>query len=261
MNPWQLAQQLKAELQAVTWPTGSAEVVFGTYGVHVFAGSPTEDQIPPDFPWVLVGIDNAEADEDHPEFLTQGYTLLSAADVAGDPLGEHGIIGGSVADLGASVGRGVSEVAERVRAAVENLTGADGAKILVSAVSTGSPTPFGRGKHLVLDEHTLTALCTSTLHYAAPQLLQLSGSLWTWNGPHCSDRFDFLQYRLVEKTGSTASSTPSDGTVVYTGTTANVTFATTSGRTYTVFADYNARGAATVEGSSDSEVGSFRVVA
>jgi hypothetical protein len=256
-----MALQLKAELQAITWPTGSGNVVFGTDGVYVFAGRPTTAQVPSVIPFVLVGIDSGETDEDHPEFITQGYTLLSAADVAGDPLGEHGIIGGSVADLGDSMGRGVSEVAERVRAAVENLTGADGAKILVSAVSTGSPSPLADGTYIVIDEHTLTALCTSTLHYAAPQLLQLSGELWTWNGPHCSDRFDFLQYRLVEKTGSTASTDPDDGDVVYTGTTANVTFATTSGRTYTVFADYNARGAATVEGSSDPEVGSYRVVA
>ena len=256
-----MAQQLKHELETVVWPTGSGDLVFGGRGVHVFAGTPNEDQIPPGFPWCLVGIDNGEADVDSPEFITQGYTLLIAAEVAGDPLGEFSIIGGSVADLGKSVGRGVGEVAERVRFAVGNLIGIDGAQIMVSATSTGSPTPLGRGRHLVLDEMSLTALCTSSLHYTAPQSLAVVSGTWTWLGPHCSDRFDFLQYRLVSKTGIVPSTDPTDGTVEYTGTAATVDVVAASGKTFTIFADYNARGGSSVDGSSDPEVGSYVVVA
>ena len=246
----------------MTWPGGSAEVVFGDqYGsVTVLADEPAGSQIPSTFPWALVLFAGGEPDEDAPEFITQTYTILSAADVAGDPLGEYGVIGGSVADLGKSAGRGVGEIAERVRAAVQDLTGADGAKIMVSLTGAGTMSPIGDGRHLVSDEHTLTALCTSALHYAAPQLLQRSGDLWTWLGPHCSDRFDFLQYRLVVKAGTTPSATPADGTVVYTGTSKTTLYTPSSNYVYTLFADYNARGGSSVEGSSGPEVGSYVVV-
>ena len=255
-----MSQQLKFALQTVVWPTGSGAVVFGDRGVFVFAGTPTEEQIPSGFPWCLVGIDGGEADESHPELITQGYTLLMAAEVAGDPLGEHSIIGGSVADLGRSVGRGVGEVAERARAAVENLVGSDGATIMVSASSTGTPSPLGRQLHIVLDELSLSVLCTSRAYYAPPQILAAASGTWTWSGGHCSSRFDFLQYRLVEKAGTTASTDPTDGTVVYTGTPATYVGAATSGNTYTCFADYNARGSSTVDDSSEPEVGSYLVV-
>ena len=259
MNPWQMSQQLKHLLSTVAWPTGSAETVFGVNGVHVFAGTPTEEQIPPVFPWVMVGIDGGEADQDHPELITQGYTLISAAHVLGDTLGEHALIGGGTSDLGSSKSLGVGEVAERVRSALEDLTGADGAKILVTSVATGTPTPLGRGLHIVLDEHSIEALCTSALHYSAPQVITNNGTTWTWEGGHCSSRFDFLQYRMVSKSGSSPSTDPSDGTVVYTGTAATIAGIPTAATTYTVFADYNARGGTTIDGSSDPVVGAYLV--
>lgn len=261
MNSWQFAQQIKFELEKVAWPTGTQSVVFGAKGsVAVFAGVPSEEQIPPGFPWCLISIDGGDADEAHPEFITQTYTLLCAADATGDPMGEFSLIGGSVADKGRSVGRGVLEVVERVRAAVGNLTGIDGAQIQLSLSSTGSPSPIGQTRHLTLHEQSLTALCTSTLNYVAPQKLQHDGDDWTWQGPHVSDRFDFLQYRLVRKSGTSPSTDPSDGTTVFTGEATTFTGVATAGNTYTIFADYNARSGATVDGSSSSEVGSFVVV-
>ena len=260
MNPAQMAQQIKHKLTTVAWPGGSTDVVFGLKAVHVFAGSPTEAQIPPGFPWCLVSIESGEADEDHPEFITQNYRLISAVNVAGDPLGAHAIVGGAVSELGKSAGRGIAEIAERVRAAVGNLLGSDGAKIMLSLSSTGTPETLGDGRHLTMDSLTLTALCTSGLHYAAPQIIAHDGTDWTWTGSHCSDRFDFKQYRLVRKSGSSASTSPSDGTVVYTGTPATFTGVKTTANTYTVFADYSARKQTDViEGSSDPEIGSYLV--
>jgi hypothetical protein len=265
MNPWQLAQQLKNELQTVVWPSGSGDLVFGTRSVHVFAGTPNEEQIPPGFPWCMVGIGTGDADDSHPEFIVQQFTILTAAEVAGDPQGEFALIGGSVADLGKSAGRGVGEIADRVRAAVQNLTGADGVQLLVSSVSTGSPTPIGRGRHLVIDELTVSALCTSQPFYTAPQRLNHNGTAWSWTGTQCSNRFDFLQFRMYSKSGALPSTAPGDGTLVYSGAPAGFTGTSTTGLTYTVFADYNARGATLVgstpviEGSSSPEVGSYKV--
>lgn len=260
MNPWQMAQQLKQELETVVWPSGSGDVVFGSRGVTVFAGVPTEQQIPPGFPWALVSIDDATADETHPDLLEQTYTILTGVSVAGDPLGEHALIGGAVADLGKSAGRGVAEVSARARAAVESLTGSDGAHVTVSATNLGSPTTLGRGKHLALADFTVTAVCTSDLFYAAPQRLKHDGIRWSWVGTHCDTRFDFLQYVLVKKSGATASTSPSDGTTLFSGDATEYLANADSATTYTVFAEYAARGGSTADGNSEPEVGSYRVV-
>lgn len=258
MNPWQMAQQLKRELEIAVWPTGAGNVVFGDDGsVIVFAGIPREDQIPPGFPLCFIGMDGGPHDEDEPELIEQSYTLMTACEAAGDPDGEFAIIGASITDIGDSAGRGVGEVVERVRNAIQDLTGTDGAPIQVSASRTGSPSELGRGRHLVLDEMTVSCQCTSRLFYTPPEQLAHSAGTWTWAGQHCIDRFDFLQFRLVEKAGNDPSTDPSDGTVVATVTVATVDFANTVGKTYTIFADYNAREGTTVEGSSDPDVGSF----
>lgn len=254
-----MAQQIKHALATVVWPEGSGELVFGALGAYVFAGPPSEDQIPPGFPWALVWPDTGTPDDDSPDLIEQGFTVAIGAEVAGDPLGEHALIGGSVADLGKSAGRGVGEVMRIARKAVEDLVGSDGAQIHLSSQSTGTPVAFGGGRHVAVAELGLRGSCSSDLHYSAPQEVQDSGGSWTWDGSRCSTRFDFLQYRLVWKAGSTPPTDPSDGTTVYTGTAASTAVGSTVGRTYAVFADYNARGGSTVEGSSDPVVGSYVV--
>lgn len=262
MNAWQMAQQIKHVLQQVRWPIGSQGLVFGTRGsVAVFAGSPTEEQIPPGFPWALVGIDSADVDEDDPGLITQRFALIVAAEVAGDRLGEHAIIGGPARNLGRSAGRGVGEVMERVRFAVEDLNGADGAKIQLSSSSMGAPTAIGNGRHMVLAELGLTAVCTSAADYSAPQQLLWDLGRWTWLGDHCSLRYDFKQFRLVRKTGEEPSRDADDGDLLYTGTDPFWEGQQSAGSTYTVFADYCSRANADIEGSSGPEVGSYRVIA
>lgn len=265
MNPYQMAMQLRHLLQQATWGD-DLDLVFGANGsVAVFAGLPTEDQIPPGFPWALVGIDSAEMDPDDPDLLRQRFGIMVAAEVAGDRMGELSLIGGAVSGLTGSAGRGLAEVMSRARAAVSKLTGHDGARILVSGVSTNAPQALGRGRHLSMAQIDLEALCTSDPHYTAPQHLRHSGGSWRWYGAHCSARFDFQQFRLVRKAGSTPPSSPSDGTVLYTGPLTSWTGAATTGNTYAIFADYNSRGSGgagqTVEASSEPEVGAYRVVA
>lgn len=256
MNPWQIAQQLKHELEQVAWTTGSAKVVFGTNNrVRVTSGEPTQEQLPEGFPFALVILAGGVPDEEDPDLLVQRFEVLACVSVTGDPMGEAAVIG-AAADLGESAGRGIAEVAARVRAAIGKLTGADGAKVQVTITDISTPKVLA-GPHVVIDEQTVTVLCTSDLHYAAPQEITVVGSTWTWAGPHCSDRFDFKQYRLVRKTG-VAPANPDDGTTVYTGTVAGTTHAPVFGEVYVAFADYSARKqSGVVEGSSDPEVGSI----
>jgi len=169
MNPLQIAQQIKHVLATLTWPGGSQDLVFGARGVFVFAGTPTEEQIPAGFPWAMVGLDTGTPDEDQPELIRQGLTILMAAEVAGDPLGEFSMIGGAAADLGKSVGRGILEVMSVARPAIQDLVTSDGAQIMVSSASFGTPATLGGGRHIAVSELNIEALCVSSLHYASPQ--------------------------------------------------------------------------------------------
>jgi hypothetical protein len=174
-------------------------------------------------------------------------------------MGEFAVIGGARPDVGKSAGAGVAEVAERVRSVLQELTGADGAHVQLSASGTSAPRALGRGRHLAFDEFSLVAWCTSQPYYAAPLQLRRTGSAWSWQGTHCSERFDFRQFRLGYKAGSTPPATPADADgFVYTGQNTSTTHTTVLGRSYSIFADYDPRqvGAA-VHSSRGNEKGAY----
>jgi len=271
MNPWQMAQQIKKELQAVAWPGGAAEVVFGLQAgqVRVVAGAPTEDQMPTTYPaaWIVMG--DGSPDEDHPELIDQNFRIITGAQSYGDKDGEHSIIGGPSPNLGASDNRGILEIAERVRNAIGDLTGADGAKMQLVATALDTPFAVGPLSHITFDDLTVAALCTTDLNYDEPQQLVRAGTAWSWQGTHISDRFDFRRYTLGYKAGTTvddAAATLADiTTTVYQNTTAATTHTAVSGQVYSVFAEYNARsgtGGSTTDGSSaGNRVGAFVIEA
>ena len=259
MNPWQMSQQIKHELERVIWPGGV--VVFGTKGgVRVFADIPNEDQLPPIFPFAMVGLGSGVFDEDDPDLLVQTFTIMSAVMVRGDPMGEQAIIGGPAADLLSSKGRGSAEVTERARSAIKNLTGDDGARILVSTTTTSTPRLIS-GYQLVVEEFEVSVLCTSELEYTQPQEFAVAGSTWTWKGvQQCKSRYDFVQFRLGHVAGSAPTETPAGSTIVGTTTAETLTgVSQLAGKAYSIFADYSSRGqTGIVEGSSDGrEVGAF----
>jgi len=255
MNPWQLAQQLRHVLARVAWEDGSGAVVFGQQGVIVTAGPVSDEALPGGFPFAIVTVDSGSPDPDDPSLLLQSFSIVAAVQVFGDNMGEFAVIGGARADLGKSTGAGILEVGERVRSAVQSMTGADGAALVVSATGTAAPTPIGQGRHIVTEEFRVTALCTSQPVYTAPQELTRGGSTWRWNGDQCAARFDFLRFRLGYITGSDPADTPGDLTAVaYTGTGTEAAASTSAGRVYQVFADYHPRGTGAVEYSSEGAV-------
>lgn len=259
MNPGQLAQQIKHTLAQLTWPGGSGDVVFGSRSVYVYAGlPPTAAQTPPQFPFALVAIDSGTPDENDPELLLQTFSVATVVEVVGDPMGEFAVIGGSRKDIGRSAGAGIVEVGERVRSAISKLTGADGAPLVVSASGIAAPSPLGGGRHIVADEFSVQALCTSEAGYDAPQRLAVSGDDWTWAGTWCEERYDFLQYRMGWVAGSTPAASAADlDAVIYSGADAFTTAGPQTGRVYHVFADYARRGSTEVAATSPVVRGTY----
>lgn len=245
MNSTQMAQQLKFLLQNVTWLDG--RVVFGEPNVIVVAGVPPEEsQLPESYPHCLVNLSTGVPDPFDPDFIMQDFSLVTAVEVAGDPMGEHAIIGGSKAPLTGSANRGVLEVEALVRSATERLTGANGAAVQVSASRISGTARVARGYHIARSEIGLTALCTSAPYFEAPQVIQELNGVWTWDGGPCSSRFDFVDFALTYKIGS-APQNPNDGTIAYAGRQPTVNHARVSGATYTIFARYNSRDRTTPE--------------
>lgn len=256
MNPYQLALQIRKELRIITWPSGAGDVVFGTHRgvVEVLAEAPTKDQYPPRFPCCFILLGDADADDDAPGLQEQSFQLIAGVAATGTPMGSHAITGGPSRNLGKSPGRGVAEVIERVHAAIGDLTGADGASLQVLASATAGPFTVDSRNHIAFAQLTVTAWCTRALHYAAPQQLTVSGSTWTWEGAHCSDRFDFFNYVLRSVASPNYPTGPTNGTAIYTGTAATTTHSPIGGQNYGIFAQYDARKDGTADGNSDAEV-------
>lgn len=254
MNPWQMAQQLRHELATVEWPDG--EVVFGAESAIVYAGALTADQHPPAFPFALVTLGAGAPDKDDPDLIEQTFSVLTAAEAAGDPMGEFALLGSSRAAAGSSRGAGLLEIAERVRSAVQKLTTYAGGGLIVSGVGAGAPSVLGNGRHVAFDEFRVQALCTSAPLYTSPQRLKLVGDTWSWTGAPCSARYDFQRFRLGYVSGSEPATVAADlDGIVYAGTATEHAATPVPGRVYHVFADYGSRGG--IEASSAVELGSY----
>jgi hypothetical protein len=247
-----MAQQIRQVLAEATWPESPNDLVFGDRLSFVLAGIPDEDELPGAFPFVLVNIGGGTGDPDDPNLFEQVFDVLTVADVSGGRMGEQALVGGAKSSLGSSANRGVLELNDRVRDALQNLRGVDGAALQLNSTSAGSPVRLGRGRHLAIGESSFAGWVTAAPSYTNPTRLTKVGSDWTWLGSQCSARFDFIQYRLGYVDGATPATSP-DGldVVVYTGTAALATVAPVAGKSYSIFADYGIRGGSAIEGSSD----------
>lgn len=252
MNARQMAQQMRYVLGAAVWPEGAGALVFGDSLSYVLAGLPDEDELPGRFPFVLINLGGGTTDPDDPNLLEQGFDVLTVVDVPGGRLGEQALTGGAKSGLGTSANRGVLELNDRVRDALKDLRGVDGAALQLHATSTGAPTRLGRGRHLAIGESNFTAWVTAAPSYTHPTRLAESGGTWTWVGAQCSSRFDFLKFRLGYVDGAVPATNPLDLDVtVYTGSALTTDVGAVAGKAYSIFAEYNARGGSVREGASD----------
>lgn len=261
MNPWQQAQQFKHLLQTLRWDAAGQGLVFGAKNVHVYGGAVVEAAHPAGFPFALVQIGAGTADEDDPSLLVQTFDIAVCAKVPGDKLGEMAVIGRK-RDYGASAGAGCAEIASRARAAVQDATPSAGGSMLVSTTGTETPGPLASLRHVAVESFTVTCYCTSQPRQTAPQELRLSGQALGWNGDHCEERFDFVDYAVGFVTGTDPVDRYENlDAIVYTGTNPETSVGALPGRVYHVFARYNGHGGATDPAEfSAPEVGSYLIV-
>jgi len=259
MNARQMAQQIKHELELATWPEGAAGLIFGDRKVFIAASIPTEDELPGTFPFALVSIEGGTSDPDDPNLLEQSFGIVTVQDSQGGRMGEGALIGGAQSVFGKSANRGVLELTDQVRRVVGNLTGADGAGLRVQMTATGAPAKLGRGRHMAIDESTVTGWVTASPSYAAPVKVT-TGSTFTYTGGtaavrgHCSGVFDFVQYAIGCKAGSSPATDYHDfDSIAVTGTDESLTFTPAVGQTYSVVAVYG-RSASLIEGSSPPDL-------
>lgn len=270
MNDWQYAQKIKALLQAKAWSHGSTEKVFGSDGVYIFAGAPSDNMIPSAFPFVFISIGPGEHDEDSPGFIVQTLRVSIVVLSEGDPLGEQALIGGPRlnSDLGISNGRGLLEVCEQFLEVCASLTGEDGAPVICSAVGNAEPARLGGGEnapHIVVRNYELKAAVTGAIELVAPWRVVVSGSnpnpTITWRNP--DDVPGYVHTKIVRKAGSSAPTSITDGTVVYTGTLETYSESGLAAGTYTwgAFAGYSLVGGSTAQRYSAVEKGQYRTKA
>lgn len=264
MNPTQVARQIRHVLGSMLWPPVAGgddpQPVFGERSVRIVAGELQPNELPPAFPIALVAVDAGQPDADHPGLIAQTFTVAIAVAVFGDQYGEHAVVGGPRADLTASPGAGVLEVAAQARAALQQLTGADGAPVTLSASGVSGIRNVDK-RHLAVETFTLSALCTTEPVYTAPQLVRRPtvANILRWHGTRCSRRHDFLQFRVGYRdlsAGLPTSPDQWDGTA-YTGTATEAAITFVPRRYYVVVADYDPRGTGSVGYSSAAERGSY----
>lgn len=265
MSPGQILRELVATLKALTWSDAPAEKVFGEDVAEVVEVD--GDTLLGSFPQCLVTVGNGTPDPDEPGLREQDFGVHIVADVAGDATGGRLLTGASRGGgVGSSEGKGLLELAAVVEEALRRLTGADGLPVLVEAAGMPQIAPLGDEKsigHLTL---LVRAVCTAADEYEAPRhLVVVQGAAGhatvTWKNP--SSRFDFRRTIIVRKAGSTAPTSPTDGTEVYAGALLTLDDACGVGTfTWAAFAAYTWTGVAADEHYSPAgEVGSTRTKA
>lgn len=263
MNLYQLARQIRHRLAELTWPThlgtdgSDVPKVFGARSVAIFSGDVTDEQRLAGFPWALIIMDSGRQDGEDLGTILSRLQIAVVAEVKGDPLGEFAMIG-SAAPAGSRMNRGVMEVVEQVQRAIEAMSTADGLTLSVTGIVQGVARQIGQ-VHRIAVQLSLEAATTIQPYWAAPQrvAINMAGTSISWAGTHCANRYDFIDFRVMEKVGTSPSTSVTDGTAVYTGTAAAAAVSTVSGRTYTVFARYSDRGTE-VTAASSPEVGTWR---
>lgn len=159
LNARQFAQRVQVLLQGATWPTGSMDEVFGAVSISVGATDKALAELRT--PIVLITPEDATADDEHPDLITQSFALTLIVMVEGDELGEQALVGGPRPELGSSSGRGLLEVEEELLRTVEFLDRTDAVRIRMRTRSAPIPDLVEDLGWIVARAYRFDALLTS----------------------------------------------------------------------------------------------------
>ena len=222
MNSWQLLRQLKATLEAATWPDSPTELVFGQVALSAGFGADARPSV--QFPLVRVRPLGEAPDEEEPGLVELQVEVELTQRVYGDTTGEVGLVGGSrTSGQGGSDGRGLLELEEQIKSELGSLARVEGVGLRfdsASAAAAGEVDGFG---YLVFRVYTFRAWLTEARTYPAARKLagtdagSQTASL-TWENP--ASRFDRSDLVLRVASGSTAPASATAGTGVTVGSSA-----------------------------------------
>lgn len=216
MNAWQCLRQLRAILRASVWPDGAGEVVFSAR-VHVTAGPPAEALPGIGYPFCLLAPGSADEDDDDASLERTALRVLLCVRGAGDSYGEAALMGGPRSGgVGSSKGRGLLEVEEVLKSAINKLDADNGVNVRITGRSAPAAQTIG-SDYVVSREYTLEGVLTTDRTYAPAQNLVATASgsgnvSLTWTLP--ASRYDRLGVVLRRASGTTAPASPSAGTGV-----------------------------------------------
>lgn len=216
MNTWQAVRQIKAVLEAAVWPDGSGGKVFGQ--VVATAGLDPEDRSPVRFPLARINVLALQADEESAGLFTRGFEVELTQRVEGDGTGQRGLIGGPRSGgQGASAGRGLLELEERLLVELGKAARAEGFSLRLDAASGVAAAKLPEVGVVSFAAWEFSGWVTRDRSY--PEATRLAASdaggqqvALTWRVP--ADRFDRLSLVLRRASGATAPATPADGDAV-----------------------------------------------
>ena len=253
MNAWQLLRQVKATLEAATWPDGAAEPVFGE--VVCSAGFPRDGRIAVRMPLARVTLTTLT--DDGQGLLIQGVEVEVTQSVRGDRTGEVALIGGPrSAGQGSSSGRGLTEIEEVLYTSLAKIARLEGIQLRLDLATAAAAAQDAELGYLAWRTYEFSAWITQARTYLPATRLRGSdsggGATLLWSLP--PSRYDLLGLILRRASGSTAPAAITDGTgVAVTVTDTTVADALSAGTySYSLWASYDETGAGAADRYSEA---------
>lgn len=219
MNFWQVLRQIQYLLRQQNW-TGTSTPVFHDDSVQIVAGESDIEALEARLilPSCLIipggGASDPVGEGEQPDLISRSVSIVLMARNENDDLGSGAIMGAAREGLTDSRGRGVEELEEEVFNAIKKLSAESGIVIALRMASEPETRKDQEDNSYAFQEYSGEVNCAANRYYFPGRRLAAtptSGEVsLTWTNP--PTRFDTYRMRLVRKAGSSAPTSPSDGT-------------------------------------------------
>jgi hypothetical protein len=218
MNIWQVARQIQYLLKNQNW-TGSSTKVFNSDSVVIVPSESDIDALDRRLilPLCLLAPGAGQSDPQYGErgdLIQQELSVILATENPNDPLGQAAMVGAVRESTTDSRGRGVLELEQELFNAIKTVGQVNGIIIAAKGQGAGAARKDPEDTAYGIREYTWEVYCTTTNYYFPARRLAArprTGEIdLTWQV--APDRYDRYRARLVRKAGSTAPTSPTDGT-------------------------------------------------